>query len=79
MSGPDPVAFNKDFLAVHQQYGFSFFYENEAGQTRRIQAIWADGEVVGGDAEQDLYMSLAIRQILTASTELEAWVLENGG
>lgn len=79
MSGPDPVEFNKDFLAVHQQYGFSFFYENEDGQTRRIQAIWADGEVVGGDAEQDLYMSLAIRQILTASAELEAWVVENGG
>jgi hypothetical protein len=71
---PEPVDFNVDWVEVHQQYGFSYLYVRDNGDTRRVQAIWADGEVVGTDAADGAHLNIAINNIHSAAEDLDAWL-----
>lgn len=71
---PDPVEFNVDWLDVHQQYGFSYLYVREDGGTRRVQAIWADGEVAGTDAADGVHLNIAITNIHKSAEDLDDWL-----
>jgi len=72
--GTDPVEFNVDWVEIHQSYGFSYLYVREDGNTRRVQAIWADGEVAGTDAADGVHLTLAISNIKSAAEDLNAWL-----
>ena len=71
---PDPVEFNVDWVEVHQQYGFSYLYVRDDGSTRRVQAIWADGQVAGTDAADGAHLTIAINSIQAAAEDLDAWL-----
>jgi len=75
--GTDPVDFNVDFLAVYQQYGLDICYEAGDGSTRRVQALWADGEVLNADTAEGLYLNLSINTLKKGNADLETWLLEN--
>jgi hypothetical protein len=72
--GPEPTEFSVDFINVYQQYGFSFIYDNDAGQARRVQALWADGELLSSDAAEGSYLSLSISTMKTANSDVNDWM-----
>ncbi len=71
---PDPVEFNVDYLAVNQQYGFSWLYPNSHGGTRRVHAVWVEGELIGVDLPDDFLLNMAIDGMISSAEELDAWL-----
>ena len=72
--GPEPTEFSVDFINVYQQYGFSFVYDNDAGQARRVQALWADGELLSSDAAEGGYLALSITTMKNANSDINDWM-----
>ena len=72
--GPQPTDFSVDFINVYQQYGFSFVYDNDAGQARRVQALWADGELLSSDAAEGGYLALSITTMKNANSDITDWM-----
>lgn len=73
--GPDPTEFSVDIINVYQQYGFSFVYDNDEGQARRVQALWADGELLSSDAAEGSYLSLSITTMKNANGDINDWMI----
>jgi hypothetical protein len=71
---PDPVEFNVDYLAVNQQYGFSWLYPQSNGGTRRVHAVWIEGELIGIDLPEDFQLQMAIDGMVRSAAELDAWL-----
>ena len=72
--GPQPTDFSVDFINVYQQYGFSFVYDNDSGQARRVQALWADGELLSSDAAEGGYLALSITTMKNANSDINEWM-----
>lgn len=73
--GAAPTEFSTNIINVYQQYGFSFVYSNSSGEARRVQALWADGELLSSDAAEGSYLSLSITTMKNANTDLNDWML----
>jgi len=73
----EPVEFNIDAIAVYQQYGFSLGWEQDDGTARRAQAIWADMELLDGDAGEGFHLSLTINSMINGSEDLDAFMSGN--
>lgn len=71
--GPDPVLFNVDWMAVHQQYSFTFSWERADGGSRRAQAIWVEGEVISDDFSESALLNIGITAIHNAAEDMTAW------
>jgi len=74
MIGPNPTEFSVSFIEVYQQYSFSFVY-NTDGQARRVQALWADGELLSSDAAEGSYLSLSITTMKNANSDINDWMV----
>lgn len=74
--GPDPTEFSTEIIKVYQQYGFSFLYNNDLGQARRVQALWADGELLSSDAAEGSYLALSITTMKGANDDVDTWMIE---
>ncbi|MFT5686111.1 MAG: hypothetical protein ACI8RZ_007066 [Myxococcota bacterium] len=72
LNGPNPTDFSVNFISVYQQYGFSFVYNNDDGQARRVQALWADGDLPSTEGG---YLSLGITTMKTANGDINTWML----
>ena len=73
--GPDPTEFSTEIINVYQQYGFSFLYNNDSNQARRVQALWADGELLNSDAAEGSYLALSITTMKGANEDVNTWML----
>ena len=74
MSGPEPTEFSVDFVNVYQQYAFSYVYTNSSGNARRVQALWADGELLSSDAAEGSYLALSITTMKNANSDVNDWM-----
>ena len=72
--GTDPVEFSTELFAVYQQYGFDFSYPAADGTARRVQAMWADGELLSGDLAEGFYLTITINAMASNAEELDAWM-----
>ncbi|MCB9762289.1 MAG: hypothetical protein H6739_20990 [Alphaproteobacteria bacterium] len=72
--GPLPIEFTVNFLAVYQQYSFSFSYARPDGTTRRAWTIWADGEVIGADLPESWQISQGVSAMHNAAENINAWL-----
>ncbi len=77
--GPDPTEFSVNIINVYQQYGFSFVYDNADGQARRVQALWADGELLSSDAAEGGYLALSITTMKGANEDINTWMSGGSG
>ncbi len=73
-ASPADITANVDFLAVHQQYGFGWLFPGTGGDTRAVQAIWMDADVVGLDGGEDMALQTAIDGMIRSAEELDLWV-----
>ena len=73
--GPEPTEFSTEIINVYQQYGFSFLYNNADNQARRVQALWADGELLSSDAAEGSYLALSITTMKGANNDVNTWML----
>ena len=72
--GPDPTEFSVNIINVYQQYGFSFVYNNDSGAARRVQALWADGELLSSDTAEGSYLALSITTMKGANEDINTWM-----
>jgi len=70
----EPVEFNIDAIAVYQQYGFSLAWERDDGTARRAQAMWADMELLDGDAGEGFHLSLTINSMQNGAEDMDAFL-----
>jgi len=69
-----PVDFNIEAIAVYQQYGFSLAWERDDGTTRRAQAMWADMELLEGDAGEGFHLNLTINSMQNGAENMDAYL-----
>lgn len=77
---PEPSEIEADWLQVHQQYGYSFLFESEAG-VRRIEGFWVDADVIGMDVPDYFAVEQAVGAMAKSAEEMEAyyWQVHGGG
>jgi hypothetical protein len=59
---PEPIEFSSNLARVNQQYGLVYLLPDGAG-ARRVEAFWADAEVIGMDVPDSFAVDTAINQM----------------
>ena len=49
-------------------------YNNDLGEARRVQALWADGELLDGNATEGSYLALSITTMKKANSDINTWL-----
>ena len=70
---PDETEISSGLAAVHQSYNWALMYRDGA-TTRRIEAYWADAEVVGLDVPATFALDLAVSSNVERAAELDAYL-----
>jgi hypothetical protein len=70
---PDATEISSGLAAVHQSYNWALMYR-EGATTRRMEAYWADAEVVGLDVPETFALDLAVSSNVERAAELDAYL-----
>lgn len=72
---PDPTEMSVDIVAVHQSYSFAALFPH-GKQTWRVEAYWADAEVIGVDVPDSLALDQAVSAMSERAEEMDAFLDE---
>ncbi len=70
---PRPTEMTTDLVTVHQSYNWALMYE-EGGKTRRVEAYWADVELIDLDVQDSVILDLAVGTNQDRAVELDAYL-----
>lgn len=70
---PRPTEMTTDLVTVHQSYNWALMYE-EGGKTRRVEAYWADVEIIDLDVQDSVVLDLAVGTNKDRAVELDAYL-----
>ena len=70
---PDGVTFGSNLAKVLQQYSFAVVYP-DGDSSRRMEAFWVDGKIIGMDVPEDFAVNQAISQMQKAADEIDEFV-----
>ncbi len=70
---PKKTEMSVDLVIVHQSYSLAAIFEH-GGETWRLEAYWADAEVVGLDVPDSLALDQAVSAMATRAEELDAFL-----
>ncbi len=59
---PDPIEFSSNLARVNQQYGLVYLLPEGSG-AQRVEAFWADAEVIGMDVPDSFAVDTAVNQM----------------
>jgi hypothetical protein len=70
---PDPTEMSVNLVAVHQSYSFAALFPH-GDVTWRIEAYWADAEVIGLDVPDSLALDQAVAAMAERAEELDEFL-----
>ena len=70
---PDPVELSSDLFAVHQQYAYSFIYDEGTG-SRRVEGFWVEPEIMGVSIPDGWAVTQAVNRMHRVAEQLDAFL-----
>lgn len=70
---PEPVDFNTNLMAIHQQYGFLAIFETDSG-SERVEAFWVDATFIGLDVPDRTAVNSAVNAMHGYAAEVDEWL-----
>ncbi len=67
---PEPIEFSSNLANVFQQYGLVFLLPEGQG-AKRIEAFWADSEIIGLDVPDSFSVDTAVNQMGNTATTID--------
>jgi hypothetical protein len=75
---PDGIAFDSDIIEVLQQYSFAVIFQ-EGKVTRRMEAFWVDGRLLGSSVQEGYAVNQAINTMHRNAGQIEDFFLNGDG
>jgi hypothetical protein len=67
---PEPIEFSSNLANVFQQYGLVFLLPDGDG-ARRVEAFWADSEIIGLDVPDSFSVDTAVNQMGNTAEQID--------
>lgn len=71
---PDPVDVSSGLVAVEQQYSFFLVRPLPGGGCERVESMWAEARMLGGDLPDSFLVDTAVNAMGKQAEKVDAWI-----